>query len=547
MQNPDKLRVLIVGAGEVGTKAAQRLTEETSPVELYLIERDEERFAFVQNNINCKHVHGSALDPSVLKSLDIASFDLFYAVTDSDEVNLLACQLAQEVLRREMSAELAQQTEGVEASSPSAIEAELILSEESLDGVTSDESPCAPLGEGEARRALRARSESGALSFFARVRSLPLYEHIKHLSPHTNILLPEQVCSQKIDKLIRYTQLFDAIDLDSDSLKLYGVKVHAQSPLVGRRLCDLTEELKITVAAMSPPRTSQSLTSGRDLLIPSAHDLIEPNSSIYFAATPLAMSRLHGSFCPVDDERDQTLVIAGDSEVACDVFKRVASSRGQRLDEARWWSQVSMLGDSYKIKLLEESDPYGQIVTVRGSITDVDKLIEVGVGPQATVLVCSHDEENLGCALLARELKCDRILIVNNREKYAKLISQLGFDGIFSPRQLAVNEIVHQTFKTLAQPAYPVTTDDDIEVRSFVIDPHSDLCGVQLSELTRFGFPREHAVIAAMIERDSTTHVMPTGADVLSAECLVYVVAHTSHFHRVKGLFGKRRSRFKLW
>jgi Trk K+ transport system NAD-binding subunit len=193
------------------------------------------------------------------------------------------------------------------------------------------------------------------------------------------------------------------------------------------------------------------------------------------------------------------------------------------------------------------SDSYGDAFVFTGSITNIHTLIEAGVGPQSTLLICSHDEENLVCALLARELKCERILIVNNREHYASLINQLGFDGIFSPRQLAVNEIRHQTLKLLAKSAYSVSTGDDVEVRSFVVSADSELCGLQLSELQTSGFPREHAVIAALIEQDSTTHVMPTGSDRLLQNSTAYVVARSSDFHRIKGLFGKRKSRFRLW
>lgn len=521
---------MVVGAGEVGSKVAERLSEYPE-IEITLIERDPERHAFIQSSINCIHHLGSALDPKTLRSFDLASFDLFYAVTDSDEVNLLACQLAQEVLRREM--------ERLElTSSP--------LSQ-SVSEVMTDASPCAPLGEGEARRALRARSESGSLAFFARVRSEALYDHLKHLSPHTNILLPEKVCSHKIDELIRYPQLFDVVELDADELKLYGVKVHPQSSLVGRRLCDLTEDLKITIAAMSPPRDAQTLKRGRDLLIPNAHDVIEAECAMYFAATPSTLANLYRHFS-YREEGERVLAIAGESEVAQDVFQRVALQQGHIHDGGRRWRQVSIVADSEPlIKELERRDPYGGITALFGSITDSDMLAEIGVGPDATLLISSHDEENLICALLAREMQCERILIVNNREQYAQLIGQLGFDGIFSPRQLAVNEIVHQTLKMLSQSAYNVATGEDIEVRSFVISPQSELCGAQLKELTRFGFPREHAVIAAMIEPDSTAHVMPTGDDLLSAESVVYVVAHTSHFHQVKSLFGRRRSRFKLW
>ena len=184
---------------------------------------------------------------------------------------------------------------------------------------------------------------------------------------------------------------------------------------------------------------------------------------------------------------------------------------------------------------------------MNGSITDIANLAEVGVGPLTTLLVSSTDEENLICALLARELGCQRILIVNNREDYSELINKLGFDGIFSPRQLTVNEMVHQTLRRLSKSAFEVSGSDDFEVRSFQVDKDSPLCNLALKELVSIGFPREYAVIAAMRDPEDKSHIMPTGDDILIENSIVYIVSRITDFHKIDSLFGKRKSRFRLW
>ena len=60
----------------------------------------------MQATIDCNHVHGSGLDPENLKLAGVYDCDLFYALTDTDEVNLLACHLAKEMVARHLAEEV---------------------------------------------------------------------------------------------------------------------------------------------------------------------------------------------------------------------------------------------------------------------------------------------------------------------------------------------------------------------------------------------------------------------------------------------------------
>ena len=549
MQNIQKLKVIIVGAGEVGMNVAVKLSHHEK-VDVTLIEFDEDRAALMKTSVNCLTIKGSGLNAELLIDAGIEDCDLFYALTDADEVNLLACQLAETMIKRSFSKK-------------DAAEQEQALSK-GLESTDLDFfQPCAPLGEGQRKRFIPSMSESGQLFLYARVRDEILYDHLQELFPHINVIFPERTCSRKIDELLYYRQAFDVVELESGRLKLYGVKIHPKSSAVGQTLLGFTADQKITIAAIAR-RVSGSLGHSRQLMIPSADYRMEANDEIYFAATPKLLSQLHHHFTAQgESEHPSSVVIAGDSSVALDVFQRSVNRSSRRrvelelreLDvedreeslELTKRNLALVISDPILAERAEKSDPNGHATVVNGEITDIANLAEVGVGPRTTLLVSSSDEENLICALLARELGCDRILIVNNREQYAELINKLGFDGIFSPRQLTVNEMVHQTLKRLAKSAFEVSGTEDFEVRSFVIDKESPLCGKALKDLKSVGFPREYAVIAAMRDPETQTHIMPTGENVLSEGAVVYIVSQTTDFHKIDALFGKRRSRFRLW
>jgi trk system potassium uptake protein TrkA len=92
------MKILILGAGQVGRTAAQHLAREPAN-EVTVVDTDEQVLRDLQDHIDIRAVAGSASYPSVLESAGIADTDILIALTSSDEVNILACQIAQSLYR----------------------------------------------------------------------------------------------------------------------------------------------------------------------------------------------------------------------------------------------------------------------------------------------------------------------------------------------------------------------------------------------------------------------------------------------------------------
>ncbi len=88
------MNVIIIGSGEVGFHTADRLSREGHSVTV--VERSPDRERLLQEKANVMVVHGSGASVETLERAGIAEADLFIAVTDLDEVNLVACILAHE-------------------------------------------------------------------------------------------------------------------------------------------------------------------------------------------------------------------------------------------------------------------------------------------------------------------------------------------------------------------------------------------------------------------------------------------------------------------
>ncbi len=88
------MKIVIVGAGKVGFTLAKRLTQENHDV--IVIEKDEHRRAIIENNLDVMSICGNGASPKVLAEAGIADVGMIIAVTDSDEVNMIACIAAKQ-------------------------------------------------------------------------------------------------------------------------------------------------------------------------------------------------------------------------------------------------------------------------------------------------------------------------------------------------------------------------------------------------------------------------------------------------------------------
>ena len=88
------MKILIIGAGAVGGHLCGQLSNEGH--EVTLVDRDLAKLRKIENDLNIMTVQGNGASAEILEEAGIKKADLFIAVTDIDEVNLIACILAKE-------------------------------------------------------------------------------------------------------------------------------------------------------------------------------------------------------------------------------------------------------------------------------------------------------------------------------------------------------------------------------------------------------------------------------------------------------------------
>ncbi len=86
------MKVVIVGAGQVGLHIASHLTMEQKDV--VVIDTDAEALRLVSDQIDVQTVLGSGSSPVTLEEAGLKEAEIVLAVTNSDETNLVACLMA---------------------------------------------------------------------------------------------------------------------------------------------------------------------------------------------------------------------------------------------------------------------------------------------------------------------------------------------------------------------------------------------------------------------------------------------------------------------
>ena len=92
------MKIVILGAGQVGRTAAYHLSREEAN-EVTVVDTNEDVLRDLQDRLDIRTVAGNASYPSVLEAAGAPEADIIVALTSSDEVNMMACEVAYTLYR----------------------------------------------------------------------------------------------------------------------------------------------------------------------------------------------------------------------------------------------------------------------------------------------------------------------------------------------------------------------------------------------------------------------------------------------------------------
>jgi trk system potassium uptake protein TrkA len=213
------VKIIILGAGQVGRTAAYHLSREEAN-DVTVIDMNEDILRDLQDRLDIRTVSGNAASPRILEAAGIASTDILVALTNSDEVNMLACHIAWTLYR-----------------TPKKI---------------------------------------------ARVRAADYTEREGMFGENAVAvdvwISPEQLVTEYIARLIRYPGALQVLDFADGRVRLVGIRALQGGPLVGQALSTLREHIPSADA-----RVAAIYRSGKSVK-PEGTTVIEDGDEVFFLA-----------------------------------------------------------------------------------------------------------------------------------------------------------------------------------------------------------------------------------------------------------------------
>lgn len=240
------MKIVILGAGQVGRTAAYHLSREEAN-EVTVVDLNEDALRDLQDRLDIRTVAGHASYPTVLEAAGAAEADIIVALTSSDEVNMMACEVAFTLFR-----------------TPTKI-----------------------------ARIRAAEYTSRAELFSEEALSVDVF------------ISPEQLVTEYIERLIRLPGALQVLDFAAGKVRLVSVRARKSGLLIGRCLRELREHLpKLDTRVVAIYRGGRSIR-------PEGDTIIEEGDEVFFVAASNDLRRVMSELRREDNPVRRVVIAGG--------------------------------------------------------------------------------------------------------------------------------------------------------------------------------------------------------------------------------------------
>lgn len=251
------MKILILGASQVGISIAEVLVGEENDVTV--VDRNPQLLQQLQNRLDIRTVAGNAAHTSVLRAAGAEDASLVLAVTDNDEVNMVACQIAETFF-----------------STPTKI---------------------------------------------ARIRSKEYLNNAELFTNETGfhidvVISPEVIVKDHITRLIEFPGALQVLDFADGLVQLVGVKAVSGGALINCKLADIKDHMHGIESRVA------AIYRDREVITPVSDTLIQEGDEVFFVAAREhirdVMRKMRGQ-----EDKTKRVIIAGGGNIGLNLAKEL--------------------------------------------------------------------------------------------------------------------------------------------------------------------------------------------------------------------------------
>ncbi|WP_166252957.1 Trk system potassium transporter TrkA [Marinobacter salicampi] len=239
------MKIIILGAGQVGGTLAENLANEAN--DITVIDSDGQRLRELQDRLDIRTVQGRGSYPTILRQAGAEDADMLIAVTNSDETNMVACQVAYSLFKTPTKI--------------SRVRANAYLARKELFG------------------------DSGF--------------------PVDVLISPEQVVTEHITQLIEYPGALQVLEFSKGLVRLVAIRATKGGPLVGHELAFLRSHMPKT-----DTRVAAIFRKDRPI-IPQGDTVIEDGDEVFFIAGTDHIRKVMSELQPLEKPYKRVFICGG--------------------------------------------------------------------------------------------------------------------------------------------------------------------------------------------------------------------------------------------
>ena len=241
------MKIIILGAGQVGGTLAEHLADEKN--DITVVDEQTSTLKRLAERLDVRTVLGNGAHPNTLMDAGAENADMLIAVTDSDEINMLACSVAFTLYRTPTKISRVRS-------------ANYLVEHQTL-------------------------FESGAI-------------------PVDVIIGPEQLVTTNIEQLIANPGSLQVLDFAGGRIRLVAVKALEGGPIVGRELQEIREHMPRV-----DTRVAAIFRAGGDPIIPEGTTVVEPNDEVFFIAAREHIREVTSELRKIDKPYHRVMIVGG--------------------------------------------------------------------------------------------------------------------------------------------------------------------------------------------------------------------------------------------
>lgn len=315
------MKIIVIGAGGLGYHIAEKLARENNDV--VVIEQDDSRVRYLLEHLDVQVQTGSGSSPDVLERAGVEDADILVAVTDSDEVNMVACLIA-----------------AAQTRTPRKI---------------------------------------------ARIRNDELLKHPR-LFGHDFLnvdysINPEAEVVREIERMIEIPGCTDLAEFSHGKVMVAGFRIKESSPMVGPTLSELwrngTSKQKLLLAAIQ---------RGRKVIVPDGKQKVKPGDIVFVVHPSETISEVY-PILGVRPQPVKFAVISGASRIGVNLARALQRRNitVKLIDPNR--ERCVRLSEQLEATLVLNADPHDEEMLREEHVGRADVFIAAGEEDDTNVLV----------------------------------------------------------------------------------------------------------------------------------------------------------------